>query len=100
MAKRTDSNGYTIFFAVALVVVVGSLLAFFANFTKELRVTNDKVKSQIDILSSMGVEATRANAQELFTQYIKEQYVVEGTTATLNDEAYLIDVKKEQNAAK
>ncbi len=100
MAKRTDSNGYTIFFAVALVVIVGSLLAFFANFTKELRVTNDKVKSQIDILSSMGVEATRANAQELFTQYIKEQYVVEGTTATLNNEAYLIDVKKEQNAAK
>lgn len=100
MAKRTDSNGYTIVFAVALVVVVGSLLAFFANFTKELRITNDKVKSQIDILNSMGVDATRANAQDLFTQYIKEQYVIEGTTATLNDEAYLIDVKKEQNAAK
>ncbi len=98
--KRTDSNVYTIVFAVILVVVVGSLLAFFANATKEMRDNNDKVKTQIDILSSMGVEATRTNATEMFNQYIKKQYVVEGTTATENSEAYLIDVKKEQDAAK
>ncbi|AWM14046.1 NADH:ubiquinone reductase (Na(+)-transporting) subunit C [Flavobacterium sp. NRK F10] len=98
--KRTDSNVYTIVFAVILVVVVGSLLAFFANATKEMRDNNDKVKTQIDILSSMGVEATRTNATEMFGQYIKKQYVVEGTTATENAEAYLIDVKKEQDAAK
>lgn len=98
--KRTDSNGYTIIFAIVMVVVVGSLLAFFANATKEMRVTNDKVKTQIDILSSMGVEATRSNATDMFAQYIKKQYVVEGTEATENSEAYLIDVKKEQDAAK
>ena len=97
--KRTDSNVYTIVFAVILVVVVGSLLAFFANATKEMRDNNDKVKTQIDILSSMGVEATRTNATEMFNQYIKKQYVVEGTTATENSEAYLIDVKNEQDAA-
>lgn len=98
--KRTDSNIYTIVFAVILVVVVGSLLAFFANATKDMRVNNDKVKTQLDILSSIGVEATRANATEMFNQYIKKQFVVEGTTATEDAEAYLIDVKKEQNAAK
>lgn len=98
--KRTDSNGYTIIFAIVLVVVVGSLLAFFANATKEMRVNNDKVKTQLDILSSMGIEATRSNATEMFGQYIKTQYVVEGTQATENPEAYLIDVKKEQDAAK
>ena len=98
--KRTDSNIYTIVFSVILVVVVGSLLAFFANATKDMRVNNDKVKTQLDILSSIGVEATRANATEMFNQYIKKQFVVEGTTATEDAEAYLIDVKKEQNAAK
>ncbi|WP_130735322.1 NADH:ubiquinone reductase (Na(+)-transporting) subunit C [Flavobacterium sp. J27] len=98
--KRTDSNIYTIVFAVILVVVVGSLLAFFANATKDMRVNNDKVKTQLDILSSIGVEATRANATEMFNQYIKKQFVVEGTTPTENSEAYLIDIKKEQNAAK
>ncbi|BCY27423.1 NADH:ubiquinone reductase (Na(+)-transporting) subunit C [Flavobacterium okayamense] len=98
--KRTDSNGYTIIFAIVMVVVVGSLLAFFANATKEMRVNNDKVKTQLDILNAMGVDATRANATEMFGQYIKQQYVVEGTEATENSEAYLIDVKKEQEAAK
>ncbi|MFD2891817.1 NADH:ubiquinone reductase (Na(+)-transporting) subunit C [Flavobacterium chuncheonense] len=98
--KRTDSNSYTIIFSVILVVVVGSLLAFFASATKEMRVNNDKVKTQMDILSSMGIESDRSNATETFNQYIKQQYVIEGTTATENSEAYLIDVKKEQDAAK
>ena len=98
--KRTDSNSYTIIFSVILVVVVGSLLAFFASATKEMRVNNDKVKTQMDILSSMGIESNRSNATETFNQYIKQQYVIEGTTATENSEAYLIDVKKEQDAAK
>lgn len=98
--KRTDSNSYTIIFSVILVVVVGSLLAFFANATKEMRVNNDKVKTQMDILSSLGVDANRSNASDMFNQYIKKQYVIEGTTATENPEAYLIDLKKEQDAAK
>ena len=98
--KRTDSNSYTIIFSVILVVVVGSLLAFFASATKEMRVNNDKVKTQMDILSSMGIESNRSNATETFNQYIKQQFVIEGTTATENPEAYLIDVKKEQDAAK
>ncbi|MEZ4853453.1 NADH:ubiquinone reductase (Na(+)-transporting) subunit C [Flavobacterium sp.] len=99
-AKRTDSNGYTIIFSIVMVVVVGSLLAFFANATKPMRDNNDKVKTQIDILSAMGVEANRTNATETFNQYIKKQLVIEGTTATENNEAYLIDIKKEQQAAK
>ncbi|VXB12240.1 Na(+)-translocating NADH-quinone reductase subunit C [Flavobacterium sp. 9AF] len=99
-AKRTDSNSYTIIFSIILVVVVGSLLAFFANATKEMRVNNDKVKTQMDILSSLGVDTDRSNASNMFNKYIKKQYVIEGTTAVENPEAYLIDVKKEQDAAK
>ena len=98
--KRTDKASYTIIFSIILVVVVGSLLAFFANATKELRVNNDKVKSQMDILSSMGIESNRENATEMFNKYITKQYVIEGVNATENPEAYLIDIKKEQNKAK
>lgn len=103
MSKRTDSNSYTIIFSVVLVVVVGALLAFFASFTKELRVNNDKVKSQIDILKSIGFtekDVTRKNAEQIFNKYITHQYIVDGATATEDKEAYLVDVKKEQNNAK
>jgi Na+-transporting NADH:ubiquinone oxidoreductase subunit C len=99
-AKRTDSNSYTIIFSIVMVVVVGSLLAFFANFTKDLRVKNDQVKAQIDILSAIGVPAERSNATEMFTKYIKAQKVIQGTEVSDDDKAYLIDVKKELDVAK
>ncbi len=34
MSKRTDSNSYTMIFAVVMVFVVGSLLAFLASSLK------------------------------------------------------------------
>ena len=100
MSKRTDSNGYTIIFSVVMVIVVGALLAFFANFTKADRVKNDQVKAQIDILNAIGVEATRSNATEMFNQYIKEQKVIEAEKVSDDEKAYLIDVKKELDNAK
>lgn len=98
--KRTDSNSYTIIFSVVLVVVVGTLLSFFANFTKADRVKNDQVKAQIDILNAIGVDANRANATEMFGKYIKEQKVIEGDKISDDPTAYLIDVKKELDNAK
>ncbi len=98
--KRTDSNSYTIIFSVILVLVVGTLLAFFANFTKADRVKNDQVKAQMDILSSIGVDANRTNATEMFAKYIKEQKVIENSVASPDAKAYLIDVKKELDNAK
>lgn len=100
MSKRTDSNGYTIIFSIVMVIVVGALLAFFANFTKADRVKNDQVKAQIDILNAIGVEADRSNATEMFEKYIKEQKVIEGEKVSDDDKAYLIDVKKELDNAK
>ncbi len=100
MSKRTDSNGYTIIFSIVMVVVVGALLAFFANFTKADRVKNDQVKAQIDILNAIGVEADRSNATEMFAKYIKDQKVIEGEKVSDDDKAYLIDVKKELDNAK
>lgn len=98
--KRTDSNGYTIIFSVVMVIVVGALLAFFANFTKADRIKNDQVKAQIDILNAIGIDANRTNATEMFTKYIKEQKVIEGETVVEDEKAYLIDVKKQLDNAK
>ena len=75
-------------------------MAFFANATKEMRDNNDKVKTQMDILSAMGVDSDRSNATETFNQYIKTQYVIEGEKVTEDKEAYLINIKKELDNAK
>ncbi|WP_298760880.1 Na(+)-translocating NADH-quinone reductase subunit C [uncultured Psychroserpens sp.] len=110
MEKRTDKNSYTVIFAIAMVLVVGALLAYLASSLKPTITENERLEKQQNILYAMGInenEGTSANfvstddAPELFNKYIKQQLVVDyNGQATENDQAYLIDVKKEQAKAK
>jgi Na+-transporting NADH:ubiquinone oxidoreductase subunit C len=110
MEKRTDKNSYTIIFAIGMVLVVGALLAYLASSLKPLITENERLEKQQNILYAMGInenEGTSANfvstdnAPELFKKYIKQQLVVSNNgQATEDDQAYLIDVKKEQANAK
>jgi len=109
MSNKTDSNLYTILFAIAMVVVVGGLLAFTASSLKPLIDKNERLEKQQNILYAMGVNdnddssaifVSTEEAPELFSKYIKKQLVIEGDKETEDDQAYLIDVKKEQASAK
>ena len=108
-AKRTDSNMYTILFAVGMVVVVGSLLAFTASSLKPLITKNKQLEKQQNILYAMGVNnntegsavfVSTEEAPAKFNEYIKKQLVIQGGNVSEDSEAYLIDVKKEQALAK
>ena len=110
MSNNTDSNKYTILFAIGMVVVVGSLLAFTASSLKPNIVENERMEKQQSILYAMGVNENGATdivfvgtdkVADEFSKYIAKQLVVdESGNAVENNEAYLIDVKKEQAKAK
>ena len=110
MEKRTDKNSYTILFAIGMVIVVGSLLAFVASSLKPKITENKRIEKQQNILYAMGINENDessvafvedAKVGEEFTKYITRQLVItNGTEVKENNEAYLIDVKKEQSAAK
>jgi len=55
MSKKTDSNSYTMIFAVGMVLVVGSLLAFLASSLKPNIDENKRIEKQQNILYAMGV---------------------------------------------
>ena len=110
MSRNTDSNQYTILFAIGMVVIVGSLLAFTASSLKPNIVENERMEKQQNILYAMGVNENGDNdivfvstdkvASE-FSKYITTQLVLDAQGNALEDnEAYLIDVKKEQAKAK
>ena len=70
---------------------------------------NKRLEKQQNILYAMGVNDNEGNsatfvstdkAPELFSQYIKKQLVIQDGKATEDDQAYLIDVKKEKALAK
>ena len=109
MSKKTDSNAYTMLFAVGMVIVVGTLLAFFASSLKPTIDENKRIEKQQNILYAMGVNendessaifVSKDKVADEFSKYITKQIVIEGANTSEDANAYLIDVKKQQTAAK
>ncbi|KAA5824176.1 Na(+)-translocating NADH-quinone reductase subunit C [Algibacter amylolyticus] len=110
MAVNTDKNSYTIIFAVAMVLVVGSLLAFTASSLRPNIDENKRMEKQQNILYAMGVNENEGTGDiafigtdkvaEQFSKYITKQLVIENGVAKEDDKAYLIDIKKEQAKGK
>ena len=127
MAANTDSNSYTIMFAIAMVIVVGSLLAYTASSLKPAIKENERMETQQNILYAMGVNENEGtgdiafistdNVANKFSENISEQLVLEYKDGKIINqmtrqefmdskdegkgmEPYLIDVKKQQTRAK
>ena len=109
MSKKTDSNGYTLLFAIGMVLVVGAMLAFTASSLRPMIDANKRIEKQQNILYAMGVNendessavfVSKDKVADEFSKYIKKQLVIEGANTSQDGNAYLIDVKKQQTAAK
>ncbi|MDA0177342.1 MULTISPECIES: Na(+)-translocating NADH-quinone reductase subunit C [Mesoflavibacter] len=109
MSNKTDSNIYTILFAIGMVVVVGALLAFTAASLKPTIAENERMEKQQNILYAMGVNdngesdvafISTDKVADAFSKYITKQIVINGNDIKEDENAYLIDVKKEQAKAK
>ncbi|MBG7610969.1 Na(+)-translocating NADH-quinone reductase subunit C [Polaribacter sp. BAL334] len=123
MSKKTDSNVYTVIFAIIMVVIVGSVLAYFATSLKPNIDENKRIEKQQNILYAMGInenDESSANfvaasvAGKEFSKFVKEQFVLEVKDDKViklqtrkeymdensGQEPYLIDVKKQQSLAK
>lgn len=102
---NTEKNSYTVIFAVIMVVIVGSVLAFMATALKPKIDENERFEKQQNILYAMGVNQNEGDGsvtfiptnevEAEFSKYIKKQMVVQGNTATEKEDAYLIDLKNQ-----
>ena len=81
MALNSNSNGYTFGFAIVMVVVVGAVLSFAAIGLKPKQKENLKQEKMQNILSSIKIDVSRAEAADQFTDYVKKRYILnsEGT---------------------
>jgi Na+-transporting NADH:ubiquinone oxidoreductase subunit C len=76
MAINKDSNAYTFGFSIALVIVVGVVLSSLAIGLKPRIKANEAVKKKMDILAAIGVESSRKNGEELYSEYVTKSYVI------------------------
>jgi len=109
MAKNTESNLYTVIFATVMVLIVGTILAFLASSLKGKINENKRIEKQQNILYAMGINendessaifVAKENVESEFLKYIEKQIVIQGDDIIEDENAYLIDIKKETAAAK
>lgn len=110
MAINTEKNSYTVLFAIGMVLLVGSLLAFVAMTLKPTISENQRLETQQNILYAMGINdngdsggvnfVPTSEVTDAFNKYIKKQLIIQGGDVKEDPEAYLLDVKKEGDMAK
>lgn len=67
-----DSNTYTFLFAAIMVLVVASSLAFTASSLKEKQAENVRKEKMQNILSTIGIETSREEAEGKYKEYIQQ----------------------------
>lgn len=96
MAVNKESNGYTFGFAIAMVVVVGTILSLLAIGLKPMREANNIQKKQLEILSAFidldNAGISRKNVKDKFQEFVNlEEAVVLNYKGEVIDGVY--DVK-------
>ncbi len=109
MGINTDKNSYTLLFAIGMVIIVGTLLAAIDSSLKEKIRTNKILEKQQNILYAIGIDDNEGNnvnfistdeAPSEFNKYIVNQIYIQGDKIVKDEEAFLIEVKKEKTLAK
>ncbi len=65
-----QGNLYTFLYATVMVIVVAAVLAFVSESLKPIQNKNVEVAKKIDILKSVGIASTAADAEKLYEQYV------------------------------
>ena len=65
-----NSNAYTFIFAVIMVIVVASVLAFTATSLQPIQNENVRQEKMQNILHTVGIDVERSQAKENFDKYI------------------------------
>ena len=94
--NKTNTNSYTFIFAIIMVIVVGSVLAFAATSLQPMQYENMRIDKMQSILMTVGVVASPEEAQEMYSEYITEEIVLnsEGEEKEGVD-AFDVDLAKE-----
>ena len=109
MGINTDKNSYTLLFAIAMVIIVGTLLAAIDSSLRERIDTNKILEKQQNILYAIGINDNEGSSVRFiskdkapieFDKYVVNQIYIQGGKIIEDEEAYLIEVKKEKTLAK
>ncbi|MAN27854.1 MULTISPECIES: Na(+)-translocating NADH-quinone reductase subunit C [Mesonia] len=96
-----NSNAYTFIFAVIMVIVVASVLAFTATSLQPIQNENVRQEKMQNILHTVGIDVERSQAKENFDKYIIKELALDskGKVKFEGEKAFQVDLSKELNKA-
>ena len=86
-----DSNKHTYIFAVLMVLSVAFVLSFTSESLKDLQNANVKKEKMQNILSSVGINVTRDESEDLYMDYISEELSLK-SDGTIDDDIEAFDI--------
>lgn len=92
---KNFSNTYIFLYAAGLVIVVAALLSFAAVQLKPMQTKNIENKKKQNLLASIDIESTAAEADVLYSKYITDSYVINNKGEKIEGDAFYINMKKE-----
>lgn len=91
-----NGNTYTFIYAAVMVILVAAVLASVSMALKPLQNRNKEIEKEQNILASVNIKSTTSNAEQLFNENIKKQYVVNSKGEIIKGvDAFNVDLKKE-----
>ena len=96
---NVNSNSYTFIFASGLVILVALALSLAATTLKPFQDNNIEQEKMQNILSSIDVNVTRAEAAEIYGDYIVEDLVISGGEQVEGTDAFSVIMEKEARRA-
>jgi Na+-transporting NADH:ubiquinone oxidoreductase subunit C len=90
-----NKNSYTFIFATIMVLVVAALLSFTATTLKPYQDSNIEKEKMQNILSSIGVDVDREEAESIYPKYITKQIVIKNGKPQDGVDAFTVDMAKQ-----
>lgn len=90
---RQFSNRYIFLYSAALVAAAALVLTVVSTSLKPLQERNQQAETKQMILKTIGVVASRDNADELYEQYITEEILSDGSTLLTFDGGIIIPLE-------
>jgi Na+-transporting NADH:ubiquinone oxidoreductase subunit C len=94
-----NGNTYTVLYAAIMVILVAAVLASVSMALKPKQVLNTEIEKKQNILASVNIESTAADAEKIYAEKIVTQYVVNVKGEQIEGDAFNIDLKKERAKA-
>lgn len=92
-----NSNIYTFLYASVMVIIVAAVLASVSMALKPAQKKNVAIEKKQNILASVGIETTAANAEEIYAERVIAEYLVNTKGEKVEGDAFNTDLKKERS---